>query len=81
MGRHAGVLPGRNVTPHVMRASHITHMLDAKVPLAEVQQFADHGNPATGVGYWERRRKDRQNVAFVDDGETVFTGITPGSWV
>ncbi|GAA4960862.1 hypothetical protein GCM10023205_25300 [Yinghuangia aomiensis] len=81
MGRHAGLLPGRKVTPHVMRASRITHMLDAQVPLAEVQQFADHDNPATTVGYWERRRKDRRNVAFVDDGETVFTGITPGTWV
>jgi site-specific recombinase XerD len=72
LGRRAGVLPGRKLTPHVMRASRITHMLDDGVPLAEVQQFADHNNPATTVGYWERRDKDSRNVAHVDGGAALL---------
>lgn len=77
MGRHAGVLPDRKLTPHVLRASRITHMLDAEVPLAEVQAFADHDNPATTVGYWERRNKGERNIKHVDDGETVFASVVP----
>jgi site-specific recombinase XerD len=75
MGRHAGVLPGRNLTPHVWRASRITHLLDAQVPLAEVQEFADHDNPATTVAYWSRRKKGERTLKFVDDGEGVFADI------
>lgn len=75
LGKSAGVLPGRKLTPHVLRASRITHMLDAGVPLAEVQQFADHDNPATTVGYWERRGKDAANKKHVDAGAELLAGV------
>jgi site-specific recombinase XerD len=77
MGRHAGVLPGRKLTPHVLRASRITHMLDQGVPLAEVQAFADHDNPATTVGYWDRRNTGERNAAHVDAAEALFAHIVP----
>ncbi|MFD6180042.1 tyrosine-type recombinase/integrase [Streptomyces goshikiensis] len=77
LGRKAKVLPGRKLTPHVLRASRITHMLDANVPLAEVQAFADHDNPATTVGYWNRRNKGQRNAAHVDAGEAVFADVVP----
>ncbi|MGW4076010.1 tyrosine-type recombinase/integrase [Streptomyces asiaticus] len=77
MGRHAGVLPGRKLTPHVMRASRITHMLDEGVPLAEVQAFADHDNSNTTVAYWNRRNKGKRNAAHVDAAEAVFANVTP----
>lgn len=77
LGRHAGVLPGRRLTPHVLRASRITHMLDDGVPLAEVQAFADHDNPATTVGYWKRRNTGQRNAAHVDAAEAVFADVTP----
>ncbi|MCQ8830373.1 tyrosine-type recombinase/integrase [Streptomyces malaysiensis] len=67
----------RKLTPHVLRASRITHMLDAHVDLAEVQAFADHDNPATTVGYWDRRNKGQRNAAHVDAAEAVFADITP----
>ncbi|MER5875422.1 tyrosine-type recombinase/integrase [Streptomyces sp. NPDC001910] len=66
----------RKLTPHVLRASRITHMLDAGEPLAEVQAFADHDNPATTVGYWNRRQKGERNAAHVDAAEALFSGIT-----
>lgn len=77
MGKKAGVLPERKLTPHVLRASRITHMLDDGVPLAEVQAFADHDNPATTVGYWDRRNKGQRNAAHVDAAEAVFADVVP----
>ena len=65
----------RKLTPHVLRASRITHMLDAGEPLAEVQAFADHDNPVTTVGYWNRRKKGERNAAHVDAAEALFGGI------
>ncbi|MFJ9633853.1 tyrosine-type recombinase/integrase [Streptomyces sp. NPDC101175] len=65
----------RKLTPHVLRASRITHMLDAGEPLAEVQAFADHDNPATTVGYWNRRKKGERNAAHVDAAEALFGDI------
>lgn len=67
----------RKLTPHVLRASRITHMLDEGVPLAEVQAFADHDNPATTVGYWDRRNKGQRNAAHVDAAEAVFASVVP----
>ncbi|MEV6580289.1 tyrosine-type recombinase/integrase [Streptomyces sp. NPDC051582] len=67
----------RKLTPHVLRASRITHMLDAGEPLAEVQAFADHDNPATTVGYWNRRNKGQRNAAHVDAAEAVFADVVP----
>ncbi|MFD9076614.1 tyrosine-type recombinase/integrase [Streptomyces lasiicapitis] len=66
----------RKLTPHVLRASRITHMLDDHVDLAEVQAFADHDNPATTVGYWKRRNKGQRNAAHVDAAEALFGDIT-----
>lgn len=65
----------RKLTPHVLRASRITHMLDDHVDLAEVQAFADHDNPATTVGYWKRRNKGQRNAAHVDAAEALFGDI------
>ncbi|MFJ2568990.1 tyrosine-type recombinase/integrase [Streptomyces halstedii] len=66
----------RKLTPHVLRASRITHMLDDHVDLAEVQAFADHDNPATTVGYWKRRNKGQRNAKHVDAAEALFAGVT-----
>ncbi|MYW30118.1 tyrosine-type recombinase/integrase [Streptomyces sp. SID2119] len=65
----------RKLTPHVLRASRITHMLDDHVDLAEVQAFADHDNPATTVGYWKRRNKGQRNAKHVDAAEALFGDI------
>ncbi|MFJ7998921.1 tyrosine-type recombinase/integrase [Streptomyces sp. NPDC096310] len=66
----------RKLTPHVLRASRITHMLDDHVDLAEVQAFADHDNPATTVGYWKRRNTGQRNATHVDAAEALFGDIT-----
>ena len=73
LGRRAGVLPGRDVTPHVMRASRITHMIDAGEPLAEIQAFADHADPATTIGYFTRRDAAQRNARLVDAADGLFS--------
>lgn len=79
LGRRAGVLPGRDVTPHVMRASRITHMIDAGEPLAEIQAFADHADPSTTIGYFTRRKAAERNARLVDAVNDLFTDVT-GRW-
>jgi site-specific recombinase XerD len=55
LGQAAGVLPGRDVTPHVLRASKLTHMHDEGVPLEEIQQYADHAHVQTTLRYIRKR--------------------------
>lgn len=55
LGRTAGVLGGRELTPHVLRASKLTHMHDAKVPVDEIRQYADHANVQTTLRYIHTR--------------------------
>jgi site-specific recombinase XerD len=76
LGRQAGVLPGRDVTPHVLRASRITHMIDAGEPLAEIQAFADHADPSTTIGYFTRRKAAERNARLVDATNDLFAGVT-----
>lgn len=69
LGTQAGVLPGRDLTPHVLRASKLTHMHDAGVPVEEIQEYADHAAIETTLRYVRRRddsaRKARHAAAAV----------------
>lgn len=55
LGRTAGVLGGRDLTPHVLRASKLTHMHDAGVPVDEIREYADHANVQTTLRYIRTR--------------------------
>ncbi|MGW2080602.1 tyrosine-type recombinase/integrase [Streptomyces sp. NPDC001939] len=55
LGRLAGVLADRDLTPHVLRASKLTHMHDAGTNLEEIQDYADHASIETTVRYMRRR--------------------------
>jgi site-specific recombinase XerD len=80
LGRRAKVNGGRAVTPHVLRASRITHMVDAGVPLAEVQAYADHADPSTTIGYVERRHADSRNQRLASDAVDLL-GDVLDRWV
>ncbi|MER6844874.1 tyrosine-type recombinase/integrase [Streptomyces platensis] len=58
LGRTAGVLPDRDLTPHVLRASKLTHMHDAGTPVEEIQEYADHAAIETTLRYIRRRDGD-----------------------
>lgn len=69
LGKEAGVLPGRELTPHVLRASKLTHMHDAGEPVEEIQEYADHAAIETTLRYIRRRdssaRKAKHAAAAV----------------
>lgn len=75
LGKRAKVLGGRDLTPHVLRASRITHMIDEKKPLAEVQAFVDHADPATTIAYVTRRQATERNGRLVDEADEMFADI------
>jgi integrase len=80
IGKRAGVLLGRDLTPHVLRASRLTHMHDEGAPLEEIQEYADHASILTTQRYvrmrqiGERRARHAQSAAQVySDLITRFT--------
>lgn len=80
LGKRAKVMGGRDLTPHVLRASRITHMIDDGEPLAEVQAFVDHSDPATTIGYVMRREATGRNGRLVDEADELFTNVR-ARWV
>lgn len=64
LARRAGVPSPRKVTPHVLRATAITVLLDEGIPLQEVQAWAGHASSRTTQGYWERANGARRDAAL-----------------
>jgi hypothetical protein len=52
-------------------------MLDAGVPLEEVQAYADHNDPATTIGYRDRRNAAERNARLARTGGRLFAGLPP----
>jgi integrase len=73
LGKRAGVLTGRDVTPHVLRASRLTHMHDANEKLEDIQAYADHADPATTLRYIERRDEDKKRASQAAAGVDLFS--------
>lgn len=55
LGKKAAVLAGRELTPHVLRASKLTHMHDVNVPVDEIREYADHAHIETTLRYIRQR--------------------------
>ncbi|MFD9443439.1 tyrosine-type recombinase/integrase [Streptomyces sp. NPDC060001] len=72
LGKQAGVLPGREVTPHVLRASKLTHMHDSGVPLEEIQQFADHAHVQTTLRYIRKRDDEALKARHAEAAVAVY---------
>lgn len=70
VGTAKGVRDSHKLRPHMIRASGITHALDAGVPINKVQRAAGHEDPSTTQGYHERSEGARQDreVAEVLEG-------------
>jgi integrase len=72
LARHADLLRPNKVTPHVLRATAITALFDAGVPLQEIQAWAGHADPKTTQIYWERANAVRRDAAL---SSTLATGL------
>jgi integrase len=75
LGREAGVLPGRDLTPHVLRASKLTHMYDEGVPPDDIRRFADHSHIATTMRYIRRRDDEALKREHAAAAVKVYEGL------
>ncbi|OQO94628.1 recombinase XerD [Saccharomonospora piscinae] len=64
LARRGGLPQPQKVTPHVLRATAITTLLDRGKPLQEVQEWAGHAHASTTRGYWERRHSVQRDAAL-----------------
>jgi site-specific recombinase XerD len=67
LARHAELPNPNNLTPHVLRATAITELLNNGQPLAEVQKWADHALPMTTQAYWERSNAVQRDAVLTMD--------------
>ncbi|MCP9209516.1 site-specific integrase [Streptomyces sp. NEAU-Y11] len=72
LGKLAGVLSGRDLTPHVLRASRLTHMHDDGVPMEEIQEYADHSSIETTRRYIRLREKSKRRAQHARDAASVY---------
>uniref|UniRef100_UPI0004C08A3E tyrosine-type recombinase/integrase n=1 Tax=Streptomyces capuensis TaxID=1464056 RepID=UPI0004C08A3E len=72
LGRAADVLPDRDLTPHVLRASKLTHMHDAGVPVEEIQEYADHAAIETTLRYIRRRESGARKAKHAAAAVAVY---------
>jgi len=64
LARRAKIPNPGQVTPHVLRATAITDLLDDGAPVQEVQQWAGHASSKTTQAYWERRNSVQRDAAL-----------------
>ncbi|MEV8625264.1 tyrosine-type recombinase/integrase [Streptomyces sp. NPDC051079] len=72
LGRRAQVLPARDHTAHMYRASRLTHMYDEGIPLEVIQEFADHEKIETTRRYIRRRMASKARLAHAEQAAAVF---------
>ncbi|MER7488732.1 tyrosine-type recombinase/integrase [Streptomyces sp. NPDC126497] len=82
LGRAAGVLPGRDLTPHVLRASKLTHMYDegqkaqdGKPTPDDIRRFADHSHLSTTMRYIRRRDDEALKRTHAAAAVRVYEGL------
>jgi integrase/recombinase XerD len=63
VARHPGI--GKAVTPHTLRHAFITAVLDAGVPLRDVQEAASHADPRTTMRYDRARGSLDRHATYI----------------
>lgn len=72
LGKLAGVLPNRDLTPHVLRASKLTHMHDEGTSVDDIHRFADHADASTTLRYIRRRDDSTLKARHAQAAATVY---------
>lgn len=78
VARRAGLTDPAHVTPHVLRATVITALLNAGYPLAEVQRWAGHAYPQTTQGYWARSNAIARDAALTNAAQALLDEAAAG---
>ncbi|MFC9534494.1 tyrosine-type recombinase/integrase [Streptomyces sp. NPDC056975] len=72
LAKLAGVLSERDLTPHVLRASKLTHMHDAGTKVDEIQDYADHAHIETTLRYIRRRDSSAMKARHAQAAVSVY---------
>lgn len=75
LGKRAGVLPGRELSPHILRASRLTHMHDEGEKLEEIQEYADHASIVTTQRYVRLRQVAERRARHAEAAAKVYSGL------
>lgn len=76
LGRTAGVLQGRALTPHILRASRLTHMHDDGKPLQDIRDYANHASSDTTLRYILQRDASRKRTSLAAEAVDVYADLT-----
>lgn len=76
LGQRAGVLEGRDLTPHVLRASRLTHMHDEGVSIKEIMDYADHASILTTERYVRMRDLAKKRAEHAEAATKVYRHLT-----
>lgn len=76
LGRKAGVLPGKDLTPHVLRASRLTHMHDDGEKLQDIRDYANHASSDTTLRYLLQRDASRLRSRLAVKAIDIYAGLT-----
>lgn len=72
IGKRSGVLPGRDLTPHILRATRLTHMHDEGKELEEIQEYADHASILTTRRYVRLRKVSELRARNAEAAAEVY---------
>jgi integrase len=75
LGKKAGVLSGRELTPHVLRASRLTHMHDEGKRLQVIRDYAAHASSDTTLRYILRRDASKNRADVANEAIDVYAGL------
>lgn len=75
LGKKAGVLPGRDLTPHVLRASRLTHMHAEGVKMEEIQDYADHARIETTLRYIRMAELSTVRAKHAESAVSVYADL------
>jgi len=78
LARHAKIPHPVSVTPHTLRASAITDLLNSGANLAEVQAWVDHKHATTTQGYWERSNGLKRDSALTASLSARLANLAAG---
>lgn len=75
LGKKAGVLKGRDLTPHVLRASRLTHLHDDDAKLQDIRDYASHASSDTTLRYLLQRDASKTRSKLARESLDVYADL------
>lgn len=75
LGKKAGVLSGRDLTPHALRAARLVHLYDEGKDLKDIRDYANHSSSDTTLRYLVRRDASKKRAELANDAVGVYADL------